>query len=235
VLFDVRANAGHGNWTKAIQQSRQDERRVQELIRVYERWDDITNHPGFNYELSVRDGLALIAKSAKSGGFGSPQINDASTTSGNSDKSDFGHQNSTVNCDSDADEPENGSATEIPAADRDVGNDVPAELRPILESSDLFETAARKAKTADEAIRAAEESPAYKAVERWELSVKKERELTKTKFSTYARTAARYMTSMSPTKLCPDCKGVEASQDAELCATCGGKGFLIGEDSEANT
>jgi hypothetical protein len=209
---------------KAVQQSGQDERRVQDLIRAYEHYDDIIHAEGFSYDLSIRDGLALVAKSAKSGGFDLPQTADGETTSGNHPETEFSSDHNST----DPDDPSVGATAEGQAVGTDA--DVPEELRPVFASVGLFETAARKAKAAAAAIQAAEESPAYKALEAYETQIVGKRNLTKQQFSGVCFVASQHFDAIKPGKACPECKGIKASQDADLCTTCGGQGFLIADE-----
>jgi hypothetical protein len=83
MLVEAKRKAGHGNWTRTLELSGADERRVQELMRVGEHYDEITMADGFSPEMSVREGLANWSKSAQSGAFESGQSN-ASNDSANS-------------------------------------------------------------------------------------------------------------------------------------------------------
>jgi hypothetical protein len=107
---------------------------------------------------------------------------------------------------------------------------VPEQLRAVLACGEAFKTASKKAKQAAEAIKRVEESVAYKALEEFETKLLGKRNLTKHTHSGDWFLASKHFEDITPVKYCPECCGIEASQDAELCGTCGGKHFLIAEE-----
>jgi hypothetical protein len=107
---------------------------------------------------------------------------------------------------------------------------LPQCYRKILDCAGVFDDAERTATRAAYAATRVEESAAYRALETFETQVQKDRNFTKRVHSSVFHSAAGLFKRLRPAKLCPECRGIEASQDAELCATCGGKGFLIADE-----
>jgi hypothetical protein len=117
----------------------------------------------------------------------------------------------------------NQQETEDPSAQ------IPERLVPVLASAATFDTAGRAGVRAANATKAAEESAAYKALEAHERNVGKPN-LTKRSYSSVHSAAAQHIGALKPEQICPDCNGIEPSPDADWCARCGGKGFLIADD-----
>jgi hypothetical protein len=95
---------------------------------------------------------------------------------------------------------------------------VPERLNPFFKDVELFEKGARLDRRLANIFQQIEQTPAYlKAVER-----KKHRQ-----HSTYMRSAAREIRSITPKRPCPGCGNseFEPSLDSEPCAACEGKGY----------
>jgi hypothetical protein len=218
-----------GKWVQAVELSGADMRRVQELMQVAEHYSEITRADGFSHEMSVRQGIAHWTKCAKSGASTSAGTSSSTSTNGEPKNHEFSSGNNSTYDGDRATDDANGLAADanVPGEEQLL---VPERYRAVLDSQGLFKTAAKKAKQAAEAIKRAEESPAYKALEQFETIICGKRNLTKHVNSGDWFLAARHFEAIEPEKLCPDCKGVEASQDADLCVTCGGKGFLVHDE-----
>lgn len=119
-------------------------------------------------------------------------------------------------------------ADETPEGEKEEA--VPAHLEPVLESGELFRKAARKSVEAANALRDAEESAGYRALEDWEQLHFKKKDKTGRVNSTFVRSYATHIESIAPEGLCPACHGIPGSKDADVCGTCQGRGFLIHQD-----
>lgn len=107
----------------------------------------------------------------------------------------------------------------------DFGTPVPERLVEDFRCSRLYKNAYSKAKAAAEAIQLVEASRAYVRNEQIQSPGE-----ARTVYSSWCATAASRMHWRRPSKVCPDCRGVEASPDAEPCARCKGLGWLCSDE-----
>jgi hypothetical protein len=201
---------------------------AQKIIQLHEGWEILTafaNAEG----LTLNQALDVLRKleSAPEGAFEDGTAGDSEETPPEeSDANNLMQELIPAN---------DSEAHEEPASDSQPDGGIAAviaistRLRSVLACGTAFDSAARAADRTANVIRDIEESAAYKALEAHELLLGK-RALTKRVRSTSFRTVAREIASLKPLKVCPDCKGIEPSPDAEWCNQCGGKGFLIADD-----
>jgi hypothetical protein len=117
----------------------------------------------------------------------------------------------------------------LPPSDVGPTTQIPEHLPPVLASAPRFELASRAIARAAEATRAVEESAGYKAIEEFETTCGK-KNLTKRVRSSSLDALARELAAIKPVQVCPACGGHVPSQDAEWCAQCGGRTFLLADD-----
>jgi hypothetical protein len=130
-----------------------------------------------------------------------------------------------------ADEPDDESEA-APSRDRGAeeaaivdaeGQPVPERLRPLFALVPPFEQAVRLAERAASAFQDIEQTAPYR------------RAVEGTKhpdYSTYFRSGARAIKSMTPGRLCPQCGGeFEPSMDNDPCPACLDRGYLTAEEA----
>lgn len=118
-----------------------------------------------------------------------------------------------------------------PTRGPEVPDGTPARLMGVMGSRGLYDAASRACQVAAGKLREVEESPAYQALSDWEQYTVRKLNLTQRVYSADMEARARLVLAMKPEKVCDMCRGVEASQDADLCAACGGKGFLTTDET----
>jgi len=220
-LLKAKDQVGHGKWLAWLKEnvhfSAATAKRYMALAR---RWDEVKS-------LTVSDlkgALKLLTEEPKKSEDeddstrGEPEDQDDSPNGGGDERVVEGQDDS-------AEEGQEGATKDLPADEA-----MPERYREIFACEDVFDAAVRVLTRAANALQQVEESPAYRAMGTFELQFQKDRNLTKRVYSSDCVAAARLMKGLKPAKLCPECKGIEASQDAEPCATCGGKGFLIADE-----
>jgi hypothetical protein len=116
---------------------------------------------------------------------------------------------------------------EPPAVVDDHNTPIPERLIPVFSASKSFTKAAKAAELAATAMETAEATMAFDQLDESEKHKKGDRRL----YSTYAKTAAYRFRTCRPSLLCPDCQGVEASRENDLCAKCEGKGWLTAQEA----
>ncbi len=116
---------------------------------------------------------------------------------------------------------------EKPLVDND-GKKVPDRLKKFFLESPLFGSAIAACHRAKEALRAVEASEAYQLAETFTAdNPGGDRRI----YSTACLTAVRKLEAMRPALVCVECTGqYEPSPDSELCPSCQGRGYLMGED-----
>jgi hypothetical protein len=125
-------------------------------------------------------------------------------------------------------EPECDAQTEEPLRD-ESGFPVPQRLLPVFEAIPLYIEAARKADSAAAALQKVEASKAYSIVDWASEAADPERRRPATDSTAMKTTSAR-LRRTRPAVVCRECEGEPASQDAEVCSKCSGKGFLCKDE-----
>lgn len=106
----------------------------------------------------------------------------------------------------------------------DEGKKVPARLKAVFEASNLIRKAEAAARKAAKLFKEAEATCAYA-----DLEESSEKGADKRTYSTVFLSGARKMEMRRPAVVCPECGGAEASEDAEPCGVCSGRGYLTAE------
>jgi hypothetical protein len=111
----------------------------------------------------------------------------------------------------------------------DTGQPVPARLVAIFQCARVFRQVIARLDRIASALKEIEESRSYQIAEQ---EARKHGGETR-QYSSVCLTAARRLADWRPAVVCPVCTGVyEPSPDNDVCARCGGKGYLTATEIE---
>jgi hypothetical protein len=198
---------GWGNWVKAIEAAKQDRRRVAELIRVFERYDDIICHHEFCPTLSIKEGLALVKEDHNDSDEPGPTANSAQP----SQADQMGGQPPICNR-SKPDREGGKENARANTASTPAPTDIPELVKPAFETRQGVVEWCGKLRAMREEINA--------------LSKRKggQRLPVNQCEAAFADLEQKALAN-APEHVCPDCNGKKTQ-----CALCNGKGWVTGAD-----
>jgi hypothetical protein len=222
-LLKAKEQVGHGGWKAWLDQNITfSQRTATDYMRLAREW------PKLAAAANLRDALRLLTEDANETDASAltPPPTTTVTPESGTVPPDSGHVQ--------ADEPDEGPEPDGPPQTNDAdeavivdaeGKSVPERLKPLFACVPLFERAVRLAERLANTFQDIEQTPLYcQAVEGTKHPV----------YSTYFRSAARALRSMTPRRLCPGCGGeFEPSLENDPCQTCRDRGYLTAEEADA--
>lgn len=130
---------------------------------------------------------------------------------------------------------EEGDDDDIPGEEEAVavvdraGNAVPEHLVDVFKCMPLWDQTTKACRHAAKLSRELEGMVAYKMVQEGYARKYPDKHDT-IQDSSFFRRASLRLARESPQTVCPNCKGIEGSEDADICTTCYGKLFVIKDD-----
>jgi hypothetical protein len=218
-LLKAKKECAHGKWLKWLKENvKFSQQTASCYMRLAADWDKLPAAGNLRGALRILAGKAVDAGAQAPNSPASPGGQESTPSESSAPAVESGPSD-----DSEGEAAAEATIGSCPEPSADDEAKIPERLKQYFEHVEKFKRVARLAAPLANLAQEIEQTPAYrKAVEG-----KKHKEP-----STYIRTAARVIESMTPKRPCPECGSAEyePSPDSEPCTACGGKGYQTADE-----